>query len=93
MEALTTLCFGFQTVVVKISNADDSAPPVVEVWSRDRKGEGGWAKEEKGIDSGCLPPQPAVEHWTRDGAEDDRVLFVKEAGKQVFSLPKLLRPR
>lgn len=93
MEELTTLCFGYQTVVVKISNADDSAPPVVEVWSRERKGEAAWSKVEKGVDSGCLPPQSATEHWTRDASEDDRVLFLKDGGKQVFSLPKLLRPR
>ncbi|HEY3452127.1 MAG TPA: hypothetical protein VGK67_37635 [Myxococcales bacterium] len=94
MEEMTTLCFGYQTVVVKIANSDDSAAPAVEVWSRERKGEqAAWAKEPKGVDGGCLPPQPTAEHWTRDAGDDDRVLFLKDAGKQVFSLPKLLRPR
>jgi hypothetical protein len=89
MEELGTLCFGYQTVVVKLASGDADAP-AEEVWSRERGGEAEWAKE-KGVDSGCLPPLPASEHWTRDAAEDDRVLFRRD--KLLFSLPKLLRPR
>ncbi len=93
MEELTTLCFGYRTVVVKIDRADDTAPPAAEVCSRERKGDGGWSKDPGGIDSGCLPPLPASERWTRDGSEEDRTLFLRGGGEQVFSLPKLLRPR
>lgn len=95
MEEMTTLCFGTQTLVVQIQQLDDTNPasPVAEVWSRDRRGRAAWSKESKGIDAGCQPPLGTAGRWTRDTSEEDRVLFRKDRGTQVFSLPKLLRPR
>lgn len=88
-ETVTTLCFGVGTVVVKL-HAERDEGEAVEVWGRGRADDGGWARQE-GVDQGCLPPQAAVERWSRDASLEDRVLFRRDG--VAVSVPKVLRPR
>lgn len=89
MEEMTSLCFRYHTLVVKLQQVDD-ANPVAEVWRLDQIDKAAWVKDATGVDGGCQPH--AAERWTREAAEEDRILFLKDGGKQVFSVPKLLRP-